>query len=126
MLTSQIAGRARCIQLLFVSLCGRVVSILIILLAINSVVIQMIVVAKHHLCLQAFQHIEQRAKVILNNARGKHLALLITTVTRDIGRHFSHRVLFKVKAIIVEHGARLISIGREEHALSPIVAYNIG
>ena len=86
----------------------------------------MIVVAKHNLGLQAFQHIGQRAKVILNNARGKHLALLITTVARYVGRHFSYRVLFQVKAVVVEHGARLISIGREEHALSPIVAYNIG
>ena len=86
----------------------------------------MIVVAKHNLCLQAFQHIGQRAKVILKNARSKHLALLITTVARYVGRHFSHRVLFKVKAIIIEHGARLICIGWEEHALSPIVTYNVG
>ena len=85
----------------------------------------MIVVAKHNLCLQAFQHIGQRSKVILNNARSKHLALLITTVARYVGRHFSYSVLFKVKAIIIEHGARLISIGRKEHALSPIVAYDV-
>ena len=126
MLTSQIAGRARCIQLLFVSLCGRVVGILIVLLAIDSVVVQMIVVAKHGFCLQTLQYIGQRTKVILYDARGKHLALLVATIARYVGRHLCHRVLLQVQAIVVEHGARLIGIGWEEHALSPIVTYNVG